>query len=78
MPNGTAKADYDWQEWCKIVDGASLLGDLFAKLSECRVEYRKTRHSPLLTEWLIRNHKEELKELGDFLREFLDECEQCE
>lgn len=53
--------------WINIVDGAALLEDLFAHFSETRVEYRKTKHSVELTEWLIQNKSDELSELLEFL-----------
>jgi predicted ATPase len=69
LPRGKDPSECDWQEWRKNVHGASLLKDLFRELSENRVEYQKTRHSVLLTKWLIENRKEALKGLGEFLRE---------
>ena len=41
------------EEWLVEVDGAKLLTDLFAQLSENRVNYGKKRHGELLTQWLI-------------------------
>jgi hypothetical protein len=35
--------------WRQTVDGASLLEDLFAALSDSRLEYKKTTHTPRLT-----------------------------
>ena len=46
------------------VDAPLLLSDLF---SEYVVEYRKTLHSVELTEWLLANDPEHLRELLDYL-----------
>ncbi|MEZ2224679.1 ATP-dependent endonuclease [Microcoleus sp.] len=50
-------------EWLCQVDGAKLLSDIFSNLSETRVAFRKTTHSPKITEWLIDNEPEQLSEL---------------
>lgn len=49
------------------VDAAKLLKRLFAKLSDSRVQYQKTKHGPLLTEWLVENSPSDLKELADLI-----------
>jgi len=59
-------------EWLCQVDGAKFLKDLFSQLSQARVEFRKTRHSPRITEWLIENEPEQLSELIDLLVRLLE------
>jgi hypothetical protein len=51
----------------KLVDGANILKNIFLKLTESRVGFSKTRDSVKLTEWLIANKPESLKEISDIL-----------
>lgn len=53
--------------WLSVVDGAKMLEDIFSELSENRVAYRKTNHSVALTEWLIQNDPEALREVANLL-----------
>jgi predicted ATPase len=57
--------------WLEKVNGAKLLHDLFAQLSENREEYRKTVHSVQLTEWLVANNPGSLAEMREFLESIL-------
>ena len=57
--------------WLEEVNGAKLLHDLFAQLSENREEYRKTVHSVQLTEWLVANNPGSLAEMKEFLESIL-------
>lgn len=59
------------KKWLENVDGAGLLEDLYKHFSGKTVEYRKTTHSIKLTEWLLENNPEQLKELKDFLIELI-------
>jgi AAA15 family ATPase/GTPase len=54
------------------IDAAKLLGVLFDKLSFARVEFRKTKHSVMLTEWLLENNPDRFAELVQFLQRILD------
>jgi hypothetical protein len=54
------------------INAAKLLDVLFSALSEARVEFRKTTHSVMLTEWLLENNPEHFAELAQFLRGILD------
>lgn len=54
-------------EWLNNVDAARLLIDLFSDISSSKESYDKMQHSIAITEWLISNRKEELKELLGFL-----------
>jgi predicted ATPase len=49
------------------IHAARLLDNLFIELTDSRVEYRKTKHSFKITEWLIDNNPSHLSELSDFL-----------
>jgi len=54
--------------WRTEVDGAKLLKDLFADLSETRVSYEKVVHGVDLTQWLCDNAPEDLEELAGLIR----------
>ena len=54
------------------INAAKLLDVLFAELSFARVKFRKTKHSIMLTEWLLENNPDHFAELADFLRGILD------
>jgi energy-coupling factor transporter ATP-binding protein EcfA2 len=49
-------------------DAAAVLRDLFAELSEGRVEYGKVVHGLQLTEWLVQNDAATLMPLAELLR----------
>jgi predicted ATPase len=51
--------------WKKTVDGAALLKDIFSHFSEKTVEYDKKIYGLRLTQWLLDNSPEDLKELAD-------------
>ena len=54
--------------WEVIVDAPKLLHDLFNEMSDAKVEYRKTTHSAMLTEWLLANKPDHLFELLGFIK----------
>jgi AAA15 family ATPase/GTPase len=60
-------------DWWGRVDGAKLLLTLFLDLSEGRLPFHKTKHSPEITEWLIENEPEQLSQLEKFLVRCLSE-----
>lgn len=66
------RIDVTNQSWLEDVNGAKLLNDLFASLSENREEYRKTVHSVQLTEWLIENKPAALNEIKHLLASILE------
>src|SRR5262249_45367480 len=54
-------------EWLIEIDGAAVLKDIFAELSENRVHYDKVRHSVAITRWIISNSPEQLREISELL-----------
>jgi ABC-type molybdenum transport system ATPase subunit/photorepair protein PhrA len=54
------------------VNGARILKDVFAKLSDARVTFDKLRHSVALTDWIIKNDSEKLREIKELLIQLLD------
>jgi predicted ATPase len=53
--------------WTDMVHGALLLRDLFSELSKGLVSYDKTEHSRMLTEWVVNDAPDDLRELSDLL-----------
>ncbi|HEY1938173.1 MAG TPA: AAA family ATPase [Candidatus Angelobacter sp.] len=53
--------------WLTDIDGAKVLREIFAELSENRVSYDKVRHSIAITKWIISNAPRELQEIADLL-----------
>jgi hypothetical protein len=49
------------------VDAAKMLGEVFLKLTEAKLEYRKLRHSVMITRWLLDNDEDYLRELADYV-----------
>jgi hypothetical protein len=58
----------DWKNTC---DAPRLMKRLFSDLSETKLEFRKTTHSVMLTEWLLENDPERLRELIDYVDSLL-------
>jgi predicted ATPase len=54
------------EAWLTKVDGAKLLNDMFSELSETRHTYRKTTHSPGLTQILLNENPDRIDELLAF------------
>lgn len=54
---------------CRSLPGAQVLASLFSELSEARLEFRKTRDTPMLIRWLLANQPSALVELETFLRQ---------
>jgi len=59
-------------KWIDKIDAAKVLAALFDELSEARVQFKKTSHSLMLTEWLLENNPEHFADLAQFLRDILD------
>lgn len=53
----------------RTLHGAQVLSGMFSKLSEARLEFRKTRDTPQLIRWLLENQPSALAELEVFLRQ---------
>jgi predicted ATP-dependent endonuclease of OLD family len=72
LSKGVQREGFSDLEWLCKVDGANLLKDLFAEFSEKRVEFSKTKHSYMLTEWLVEHKPDYLSDLAGFLTTVLD------
>jgi predicted ATPase len=64
---GINKENLSEKEWFERVDASKLLKDLFAKLSEARVEFSKPKRPYELTAWLVEHKPEHLSDLAKFL-----------
>lgn len=53
--------------------GANILKEIFNQLSDAKLEFRKTTHTPELFEWILENNEEALSDLKKFI---LDVCKQ--
>jgi hypothetical protein len=76
LPKGVNKEKISNAEWFCKVDGAKLLKDIFADLSDARIDFRKTRDSPELTKWLLEHEPNYLSELAEFLQNVLEQGEE--
>lgn len=65
-------SDLKHAPWLKRVDAAKLLHAVFQRVTESRVEYRKTRDAISLLKWINENNPEGLSELYDFLRKLFE------
>jgi hypothetical protein len=63
----TSTADIAGSGWIAQTNAAKVLEHLFNQLSQTRVAFDKTRHAVRLTEWLIDNAPQELKEVSDLI-----------
>jgi hypothetical protein len=66
-PTKLSPSQANAEQWIKECDAAKLLSALFAEMSDATVEYKKTKHSVELTEWLLANAEDELRELIDYV-----------
>lgn len=64
-------AEYGTDDWYLNVHGGKLLHDLFASLSEARVEYDKVKHGLLLTQYLIDNPTSAIRDLAGMLADLV-------
>jgi predicted ATPase len=62
---------YQADTWKTNVHAARLLGDLFSEFSETRVVFLKLRYGVQLTDWILDNSPEELREIANVLKHML-------
>ncbi len=53
--------------WLSKIHGAKVLESIFQELCDSKLEFRKTKHSYKLTEWLVENKPDFLSELAEEL-----------
>jgi hypothetical protein len=59
-------------DWIVAIDGTKILREIFQELSEARVAFAKPKHSVAVTEWLIKNDPEQLREIANMLSQLLN------
>ncbi|MEH1815747.1 MAG: AAA family ATPase [Nostoc sp.] len=57
--------------WLSNIHGANILESMFQELCDNKLEFRKTKHSYKLTEWLVENKPDLLSELAEELENTL-------
>ncbi|WP_407674198.1 AAA family ATPase [Nodularia harveyana] len=65
---GVKKEEILDDNWLLKVHGAKVLEAIFRELCDSKLEFRKTKHSPMITEWLIKNQPESLCGLSEELK----------
>jgi len=73
LPKNVQRDKISPSGWLEEIDGANLLKNLFIEFSQKRVEFSKTRHSYMLTEWLVEHKPDYLSELAEFLKTLLND-----
>lgn len=68
---GGKREEVSDNNWLSKIHGANILSSLFQELCENKLEFRKTKHSKKLTEWLVENKPDFLSELAEELTNFL-------
>ncbi len=57
------------ENWISKINGAKLISEIFSKYSDNRVEYKKTKHSLDITNWLLEHEPNFLESLATFLKD---------
>ncbi|MHC5743466.1 MAG: AAA family ATPase [Nostoc sp.] len=68
---GVKREEVSDNNWLSKIHGANILSSLFQELCKNKLEFRKTKHSKKLTEWLVENKPDLLSELAEELGNFL-------
>ncbi|MBD2411305.1 hypothetical protein FACHB389_20785 [Nostoc calcicola FACHB-389] len=68
---GVKREQISDNNWLYKIHGAKILESMFQELCENKLEFRKTKHSYKLTEWLVENKPDFLSELAEELGNYL-------
>ncbi|MBD2513773.1 AAA family ATPase [Nostoc sp. FACHB-973] len=68
---GVKREQVSDNNWLYKIHGAKILESMFQELCENKLEFRKTKHSYKLTEWLVENKPDFLSELAEELGNYL-------
>jgi energy-coupling factor transporter ATP-binding protein EcfA2 len=63
-----AEKDGNKELWLEKVHAAKILADIFLHFSETRVGYDKIEYGVALTQWIVENAREDLREIADLLK----------
>ncbi|WP_292844410.1 ATP-dependent endonuclease [uncultured Nostoc sp.] len=69
---GVKREEVSDNNWLEKIHGANILESMFKELCDNKLEFRKTKHSYKLTEWLVENKPNFLSELAEELRNSLN------
>ncbi|MEH2424148.1 MAG: AAA family ATPase [Nostoc sp.] len=72
---GGKREEVSENNWLSKIHGANILSSLFKELCENKLEFRKTKHSKKLTEWLVENQPNFLSELAQELENSLNKTQ---
>ncbi|MEH1793999.1 ATP-dependent nuclease [Nostoc sp.] len=61
--------------WLSKIHGAKILESIFQELCDNKLQFRKTKHSYKLTEWLVENKPDFLSELAEELKDSLNKSQ---
>ncbi|MGB3509819.1 MAG: AAA family ATPase [Microcoleaceae cyanobacterium] len=61
------------QDWISKINGAKLIEEIFSKLSNNQVQYKKTKHSLDITNWLLEHKPNYLEPLANFLKSTIEQ-----
>ncbi|MEA5601752.1 AAA family ATPase [Nostoc sp. UHCC 0252] len=68
---GVKREEVSNENWLSKIHGANIIESIFQKLCDNKLEFRKTKHSYKLTEWLVENKPDLLSELAEELGNIL-------
>ncbi|WP_416211698.1 ATP-dependent nuclease [Nostoc sp. DedQUE12b] len=68
---GVKREEVSNENWLSKIHGANIIESMFQKLCDNKLEFRKTKHSYKLTEWLVENKPDFLSELAEELGNIL-------
>ncbi|MHC5775223.1 AAA family ATPase [Nostoc sp.] len=64
---GVKREEVSENNWLSKIHGAKILESMFKELCDNKLEFRKTKHSYKLTEWLVENKPDFLSDLAEEL-----------
>jgi hypothetical protein len=70
-PSGLQPTGEGSGKWIAECDASLLLAKMTQALTDGKLEYRKTRHSVAITEWLLQNAPEVLDELSNYVTDLV-------
>ncbi|MBW4425899.1 MAG: ATP-binding protein [Nostoc desertorum CM1-VF14] len=72
---GVKREEVSDNNWLAKIHGAKILESMFQELCNNKLEFRKTKHSYKLTEWLVENKPNFLSELAEELKNSLNKSQ---
>ena len=72
---GVKREEVSDNDWLSKIHGAKILESIFKELCDNKLEFRKTKHSYKLTEWLVENKPDFLSDLAEELGNTLNKSQ---